>query len=110
MACDIFFRDNSPGETPMLDIYLLGRRIAAARELADLTQDELARHASLTQSTIARIEKGRKPGLRVETLLAIARALGSSLDALVGTFDSETSVGISTAPHRRRTVKPQSPE
>jgi transcriptional regulator with XRE-family HTH domain len=66
-----------------LDMYTLGRRIAAARELRDLTQHELAARAGLTQATIARLEKGRKPGLRLETIVAIAEALGVSLDALV---------------------------
>ena len=68
----------------VLDMYKLGRRIAAARELRDLTQHELAHRAGLTQATIARIEKGRKPGLRLETIVAIAETLGVSLDVLVG--------------------------
>ena len=66
-----------------VDYYQLGRRVAAARELADLTQQGLANKAGLTQATVARLEKGRKPGVRVETLVAIARALNVSVDYLL---------------------------
>jgi transcriptional regulator with XRE-family HTH domain len=77
------FARNMEDLSVTLDMYTLGRRIAAARELCDLTQHELATRAGLTQATIARIEKGRKPGLRLETIVAIAETLGVSLDALV---------------------------
>jgi transcriptional regulator with XRE-family HTH domain len=66
------------------DPYMLGRRIAAARELADITQAQLAEKAGLTQVTIARIERGAVKGFRVETLVAIADALNISLDSLLG--------------------------
>lgn len=66
------------------DPYMLGRRIAATRELADITQTQLAEKASLTQVTIARIERGTAKGFRVETLIAIADALNVSLDSLAG--------------------------
>jgi transcriptional regulator with XRE-family HTH domain len=67
-----------------LDLYQLGRRIAASRELRDLTQQQLADRADLTQATIARIEKGRKPGVHVQTLVAIADVLDVSTDYLLG--------------------------
>ena len=80
-----------------LDMYKLGRRLAAARELRDLTQQELANRAGLTQATIARIEKGRKPGLRLDTIVAIAEALGVSLDALVGKDADNELLSAATA-------------
>ena len=67
-----------------LNMYRLGRRIAAKRVLADWTQKDLADRAGTTQAAIARIEKGKRPQVSVGTLYAIARALGASLDELVG--------------------------
>jgi transcriptional regulator with XRE-family HTH domain len=62
----------------------IGRRMAAARALRDLTQEQLAKKAGLTQVTIARLEKGRSPQVSVATLLAIAESLGVSTDYLLG--------------------------
>jgi transcriptional regulator with XRE-family HTH domain len=67
-----------------LDLYQLGRRIAVRRTWRDWTQQELANRAHLTQATVARIEKGQKPGVHVQTLLAIADALGVSPNYLLG--------------------------
>ncbi len=66
------------------DPYILGRRIAAARQLADISQVELGKRSGLNQVTIARIERGRAKGLRVETLVAIADVLNVSVDWLLG--------------------------
>ena len=71
-----------------MDFFQLGRRLAASRELADLTQQELAERAGVTQATIARIERGRIPGFRVETLVMVAEALGVSVDYLLGRKDT----------------------
>ena len=92
------FAIDKEGLPVALDMYKLGRRIAAARELRDLTQHELATRAGLTQATIARIEKGRKPGLRLETIVAIAETLGVSLDGLVS---RETEGELFSAPVAR---------
>ena len=67
-----------------LDMYKLGRRLAASRAMADLTQKELADRAGITQAAIARIEKGKRPQVSIGTLYALARALGASLDEWVG--------------------------
>ena len=67
-----------------LDMYKLGRRMAAARVMADLTQQELAERAGIPQSAVARIERGKRPQLSVGTLYAIAQALGVSTDYLLG--------------------------
>jgi|SoiMethySBSTD1v2_1073268.scaffolds.fasta_scaffold355650_2 transcriptional regulator with XRE-family HTH domain len=72
-----------------LDMYKLGRRIAAARVLADLTQQALADRAEIPQSALARIERGRRPQLSVGTLYAIAQALGVSTDYLLGLKEEE---------------------
>jgi len=67
-----------------LDMYKVGRRIAAARVMADLTQQELAARAGIAQSALARIERGNRPQLSVGTLYAIAQALHVSTDYLLG--------------------------
>ena len=72
-----------------LDMYKLGRRIAAGRVLADLTQQALADRAEIPQSALARIERGRRPQLSVGTLYAIAQALGVSTDYLLGLKEEE---------------------
>jgi len=67
-----------------LDMYKLGRRIAAARVMADLTQQDLADRAGIAQSALARVERGNRPQLSVGTLYAIAQALQISTDYLLG--------------------------
>lgn len=71
-----------------IDMQQLGRRIRSERVLRGWTQEDLATRASLTQASIARIELGRNPGLRVDSLFAIASALQVSADYLMG-LDSE---------------------
>jgi transcriptional regulator with XRE-family HTH domain len=69
-------------DAPTLEI--LARRMVGTRGLRDVTQQQLADRAGLTQVTIARLEKGRSPQVSVATLFAIAEALGVSMDYLVG--------------------------
>lgn len=71
-----------------LDLKQLGRRIAASRALHEMSQYDLARQAGLTQTTVARVEKAHKPRVAVETLYAIADALGVSTDYLLGRKDT----------------------
>ena len=94
----------------LMDFFQLGRRLAASRELADLTQQELAERAGVTQATIARIERGRIPGFRVETLVMVAEALGVSVDYLLGRKDTMATNRTMAEPLRSlrlsfRTVK-----
>jgi ribosome-binding protein aMBF1 (putative translation factor) len=53
------------------------------RELRGLTQQALADAAGLPQSTIARLESGRRKGT-VEQMRRLAAALGITLDTLCG--------------------------
>ena len=57
----------------------IGQRVASLRKLARLTQEELAVRAGLQRTHIGRIEDGRY-GVNVETLQAIAEALGMTVD------------------------------
>lgn len=61
-----------------IDQYPLHSRVQYMREIRNLTQAELAKKASVSQSTIAQIEsEAKKPS--IETLEAIANALRVNL-------------------------------
>jgi transcriptional regulator with XRE-family HTH domain len=60
----------------------LGSRIAAQRKDQGITQVQLAEILGISQQAMNSFEKGRRR-VPVSTLPAIARALGSSLDALI---------------------------
>ena len=57
----------------------IGRRIAALRKLAGMSQDQLALRAGLQRSHISRIEAG-KYAVTLETIQAIAEALYMTVD------------------------------
>ncbi len=62
---------------------VLGSRIAAAREVASLTERSLASRAGLTTERLRAIEAG-SPDLDVATLARLAAALGVDFWSLVG--------------------------
>lgn len=57
----------------------IGARVKALRLMAGLSQDELAGRAGLQRTHIGRIETG-KYAVNIETLQAIAEALGMTVD------------------------------
>lgn len=59
----------------------IGQRIAALRKLEGLTQEELAIRAGLQRTHIGRIEAGRYAAT-IETIEAIAQAMGMTLDII----------------------------
>lgn len=70
------------GET--LDEKWLGRRLQEVRQQAGLTQQQLCQKASLSYSTLAKIERGAIKSPSIFTIQSIASALNTSLDALLG--------------------------
>lgn len=62
--------------------HTLGRRIRRLRNAAGLSQDALARAASIGRVTLVRLEKGNQTP-RYKTLAAIARALGVDFSDLL---------------------------
>lgn len=71
----------------------LGQRmhgIVTRRKIAGLSQNELAQKAGISQATISDIEAGNTNAPRVDTLQAIARVLGCTIDDL---FGNEKSAG-----------------
>ena len=59
----------------------IGQRVKALRLMAELSQDELAQRAGLQRTHIGRIEGG-KYAVNIETLHAIAEALGMTVDII----------------------------
>jgi transcriptional regulator with XRE-family HTH domain len=58
----------------------LSRQITILREARGWTRYRLAKEAGLIPSTVERIEAGLRPNPQWDTVLAIARAFGISLD------------------------------
>lgn len=65
---------------PPTDLTTIGARIAWARQQRGMSQFELARAVGVSQGTIGNAESGARG--RPRALLAIARALGASIDWL----------------------------
>ncbi len=62
----------------------MGKRLQQARQGAGLTQQQLCQKANLSFSTLTKIERGAIKSPSIFTIQAIAGAVGSSLDELVG--------------------------
>jgi len=61
----------------------MGARIAEARKGSSITQTQLAEAMSVSQQTVASWEVGRR-GVPVSVLPALARALGTTAEDLIG--------------------------
>ena len=62
----------------------LGASVKSARERLGWSREALAYHSGLSWAAIAQIESGRRREVRVSSLVALASALGVSVDYLVG--------------------------
>lgn len=60
----------------------LGKRVAAAREKRDLSQQKLAELLGLSRTSVTNIEKGRQP-VDVHVLVGIANTLGVGILKLI---------------------------
>jgi transcriptional regulator with XRE-family HTH domain len=67
----------------------LGERLKRFRELAGWSQNELARRSGVPRPIVSELESGKQKGLKVDTARRLARALGVSLDMLVGMDPAE---------------------
>ena len=84
---------------------MLGTRIASLRQGRGLSQAELARRLNISTSAVGMYEQGRREP-SVDTLIALAREFGVSLDYLLsGRPDTVRDV---SALHRMVTAKPGS--
>jgi transcriptional regulator with XRE-family HTH domain len=71
-----------------IDMHALGKRLKLARVERDLTIQQLSALSGVGINQISRLENGDKPGVRVDTLAALAVPLVVSLDHLVGLADA----------------------
>ena len=62
----------------------IAENLKSARERMGWSREALAYHSGLSWSAIAQIESGRRQEIRVSSLVALASALGVSVDYLVG--------------------------
>jgi FMN phosphatase YigB (HAD superfamily)/DNA-binding XRE family transcriptional regulator len=69
----------------------LGKRLQQARQVAGLTQQQLCQQASLSYSTLAKIERGAIKAPSIFTIAQIAQVLNSSLDDLIGVAKKPTT-------------------
>ena len=67
-----------------MDEKSLGRRLQDARKATGMTQQQLCHAANLSYSTLAKIERGAIKAPSIFTIQAIAAALGTDLDTLMG--------------------------
>lgn len=75
-----------------MDYVDLGRRVRRQRSVLGWTQAQLAEHIGVSTSLVGHVERGsRKASL--ETLVALANALGVSLDYLLSSSLASKSLG-----------------
>lgn len=58
--------------------------VAEQREKKGISQNQLARMSGVPQSVISDIESGKTKAPRIDTLMAIAAALGMTVNELIG--------------------------
>jgi transcriptional regulator with XRE-family HTH domain len=68
----------------------LGKRIAARRDALGWSQNELARRAEVNHPTLYKIEADQRLNPSISVVVRIARALGTSAEALYGLEHEET--------------------
>ena len=76
-----------------MDAKAVGRRIRAAREKKNQTQEELAAYIDISPTHISVIERGTKIP-RLDTFVAIANALEVSADSLLVDVVDRSTLGV----------------
>ena len=60
----------------------MGYKVKEFREAKGMTQEELEEKSGVSRQTISAIENDRCGDVKVGTMLAIAKALGTTIDAI----------------------------
>lgn len=70
-----------------------GANISRLRQMANLTQQQLAEKVGLTRTSITNIEKGRQP-VQAHVLVALARALRTTVTELLPHTDDVPAASL----------------
>ena len=84
-------QDVPPPESRIEDV--ARRRLRSLRQARGWTLDDLARRSNIGASTISRLETGHRR-LAIDNLADLARALETTVDALLGSDDEDDDVVI----------------
>jgi len=60
----------------------MGFKVKEIRESKGMTQEELEEKSGISRQTISAIENGKKTDVKSGTMIALARALGASIDEI----------------------------
>ena len=85
-----------------------GQKVRERREILGVSQSEFARSVGMFPSRISEIESGIHPSVGILVLRKMARALGTSADYLIGTWE-ETSPSRAPRPTTTRRGRPRKP-
>jgi transcriptional regulator with XRE-family HTH domain len=75
-----------PKRKSILDLGLLSKRIYMLRHTHKWSQQVLAKQAGINYVTVCKIEQGQIPAVSADTVVRLAKALGTTADYLLG-FD-----------------------
>ena len=64
------------------EVRKMGNKIRQRREEIRMTQEELAERSGVSRATISALENGTDRNTTSKTLIAIATAMGSTVDAI----------------------------
>jgi len=93
MCADI--NKKSPMITVERDTSVFGTRIREMRLLRNLTQAQLSAISGIDQSDLSKLERGIRKG-NLKNAIALARALDTSIDYLIGLTDQKTRMRKTT--------------
>jgi len=65
------------------------KNLKKLRQKKGWSQEKLAREASISYNTLIKIERGGIKNPKLETLIKLAKALGVSIDELIGKIPKE---------------------
>ena len=82
----------------------LGERLKRLRELAGLSQNELAKRARISRPIISALESDKQKSLTLDNARRLARALGVTLDMLAGEEEPEEDEPVSKPRHDFRST------
>ena len=66
-----------------MDLKKVGRAVRTLRVRRGWRQEDLGRAVGVSRSVVWRVERGRRPGITIDTLDALAAALGASIDLVL---------------------------